>query len=100
MALIKLVDEAKARIVSPEQAAEIWRILNDEATGSEVQQAYVTRVQKIYMDWKHPATPQSYLQFYKDTLTEKARDQGVTLEALPHTEYNPDHVKNQYGEEI
>lgn len=95
MALIQYSDSGGSA-VTPEYAARIWLILNGEITGEPTEQAVALRTKRVLMDWKHPATPKSYLIANRHVVAESAIEAKVTLEALPETDFWT--TNDQWGE--
>jgi hypothetical protein len=61
MAFIRLKN-GKSKVVSPDQGAAIWRILNGEERGSQEQRAFCKTIYRVYLS-PHSAPP-TYLEKY------------------------------------
>lgn len=95
MALIQYSDGGGSA-VKPEQAARIWLILNGELEGEPAEQAIALRTRQVLMDWKHPATPESYLVAHRHVVAPAVIQAGLTLDALPETDLWT--TNDQFGE--
>lgn len=60
MAHIRTVN-GKIRSIDRDKAYGIWRVLSGEEQGTEEQQAFCETVAEIYLNYKDPDCPKSYL---------------------------------------
>lgn len=65
MAIAHLTN-GKKMYLPPDKALNLWRILNGEVEPTKEQEAFATRVEKLYLN-RHTA-PQSYLDKHHDIL--------------------------------
>lgn len=84
MAFIQLQD-GRARFVSPEQGAIIWRVLNQEIKGTAKQRAFCKMVRRVYLNREN--APESWKQAYpslKERFATARHKQMVTNVRLPY----------------
>lgn len=67
MAVIKF-SENKRQIISHEIAVDIWLILNGEKKGTKEQQKYCENIDKVWLNWRQPDCPESYIVANRDLL--------------------------------
>jgi hypothetical protein len=81
MALIRL-NNGREVAVPAEKANAVWEVLNGDKPGTDEQQRYCMTVRRVWLNWRNPSTPYSYLQTHKDTIIGLARMHGVYLPEL------------------
>lgn len=74
MALVKLNDKRKLEIPKA-KALEIWAVLtgtNENPTEEQI--AFCDTIDKIYLNWRDPDTPDSYIRANEATIIELSRN--------------------------
>lgn len=59
-----LLKNHQPKFVSAKQGATIWRVMNGEIKGTKKQQAFVKRIERVYLN--RESAPASYIDQYPD----------------------------------
>lgn len=62
-------NDGRDEIVSPEVAAEVWLILNNEVEPTEEQDGYCSTINRVFLNWRN--APDTYIQRHMSEVRKK-----------------------------